>query len=217
MLTKPIAVAHGSKAGSSEISSCNYVARSMGVHSGMWMARARKLCPELVVLPYDFSLYEAIIEKIYEILFTSGAVAVEAVSVDEAYLEFAAGSSGRDTANGIRARLLAETACPASAGVGANMLLARLATKKAKPNGCFELVGGPGSEGVCNFLATFPVSELPGVGHSLTTRLRENGLETCGDVAKWTKEKLSRIFGPGIGSVLWDSCRGIDERALSGG
>lgn len=136
----PVAVAHSASAGSSEISSCNYPARRRGLSSGMFMSKARTLCPELVVLPYDFDLYTELSEKLYSVLYSSSALIVEPVSVDEAYLEFASGTDGMAVATQLRAQIFDVTqGCTASAGVGSNMLLARLATKKAKPNGQFQL------------------------------------------------------------------------------
>ncbi len=54
---RPVAVAHSASGGNSEVSSCNYPARKFGVRAGMWMARARELCPDLVVVPYEFEKY----------------------------------------------------------------------------------------------------------------------------------------------------------------
>ncbi len=96
LLDKPVAVAHSSGTvgqhggdgghpiggGNSEISSCNYAARQKGVRAGMWMTKARKECPELVVLSYDFPAYDRITHNIYSI-FCRIAPVVQAVSCDE--------------------------------------------------------------------------------------------------------------------------------------
>ncbi len=94
LLDKPVAVAHSlgtveqrgssdaAAGGNSEISSCNYVARKKGVRTGMWMTKARKECPELVVLSYDFPAYDRITHNIYSI-FCRIAPVVQAVSCDE--------------------------------------------------------------------------------------------------------------------------------------
>jgi len=70
LMDRPVAVAHTGNirgAASSEISSCNYAARAKGVRASMWMGRAKELCPELVVLPYDFEAYEVVSDTIYDI------------------------------------------------------------------------------------------------------------------------------------------------------
>ena len=74
LASKPVAVAHSNKAGSSEISSCNYPARNFGLSSGMFMSRALALCPDLIVLKYDFEAYETVSEQIYRIFFSSAPV-----------------------------------------------------------------------------------------------------------------------------------------------
>lgn len=71
---KPVAVAHTGNtrgAASSEISSCNYAARAKGVRASMWMGQAKELCPELVVLPYDFDAYQKVSDQIYSIFLVS--------------------------------------------------------------------------------------------------------------------------------------------------
>ncbi len=96
LLDKPVAVAHSEMVGqqqqqqhvghliggNSEISSCNYAARKKGVRAGMWMAKARNECPELVVLSYDFPAYDRTVHNIYSI-FCKIAPVVQAVSCDE--------------------------------------------------------------------------------------------------------------------------------------
>ncbi|POM72821.1 DNA repair protein REV1, partial [Phytophthora palmivora] len=81
----PVAVAHSGNAGSSEISSCNYLARAKGVRAGMFMQTAKELCPELVVLPYQFDAIQRVSFQIYDIFF-SHTPYVQAVSCDEAFL-----------------------------------------------------------------------------------------------------------------------------------
>lgn len=123
----PVAVAHGSSDGC-EVSSCNYPARARGVTNGMFMGAARSLCPELVVLGYDFALYEELSIAVYEVFYgTSEALVVQPVSVDEAYLELPATADGMAVARRIRERVFEQTRCPCSAGVGPNMLLAKYA------------------------------------------------------------------------------------------
>jgi nucleotidyltransferase/DNA polymerase involved in DNA repair len=140
---RPVAVAHSASAGSSEVSSCNYHARKYGLKNGMFMRSAKELCPDLVVLGYDFKLYEQLAEIFYLICFSCGAARVEPVSVDECYVEFTVAQDAhfdaKAKAEDIRARIYRETGgCTASVGIGHSMLVARLATKRAKPNGVFE-------------------------------------------------------------------------------
>lgn len=103
------------------------------------------------------------------------------VSVDEAYLELAPGSDGVACAQRIRQRIMDATRCPASAGISCNMLLARLATKKAKPNGQYLLSWDDAPA----YLAALPVGDLPGVGYDLVQRLNAKTIHTCTDLMQY--------------------------------
>lgn len=139
--SRPVAVSHvvdGSEfsttQSSGEISSCNYLARASGVRGGMWLKEARRLCPALVVLPYDFDLIARVAARVVA-LFCRTARVVEAVSVDEAYLDLGPDPAPDETVRRLRAAIERQTGCTASAGIARNRLLAKLATSRGKPNG----------------------------------------------------------------------------------
>lgn len=113
--TRPVAVAHSSSAGSSEVSSCNYPARALGVTAGMFMKQARALCPALTVLRYDFAQYEAVSKQLYKLCLAFSAV-VQPVSVDELYVECAPGHHVEAAVQHLRAEIFRQTGCCASAG-----------------------------------------------------------------------------------------------------
>lgn len=162
---KPIAVCHAgvtgdapaSEAKGGEISSCSYEARAYGVKAGMFFKQAKRMCPGLVAVPYDFDAYERVSISIYTLFYSiSERVVVEAKSVDEAYLDltFTAAAhlspsqSSRDNVENIveklRKNIFEETGCRASAGIGSCKLLARLGTAKAKPNGMCRVTDSAG-------------------------------------------------------------------------
>ncbi|KAF9581565.1 deoxycytidyl transferase [Lunasporangiospora selenospora] len=170
LVDKPIGVAHGSggSTSNSEIASCNYKAREFGVKNGMHLKSARALCPDLVVVPYEFQQYEDISIEFYKILL-GNSDELQAVSVDEALVDVTSkcfpcwGSKGgaaiksgqlgtpaqlhpKVFAQKIRERIYETTGCHASVGIGPNVLLAKLATKRAKPHGQYIWQGAPGSE-----------------------------------------------------------------------
>jgi DNA repair protein REV1 len=125
---------------SSEMSSCNYKAREYGLRADMFLKTAREKCPELVVLPYDFAKYQDASEQLYKVLLEcSWNGMVQPVSCDEAYLELPSGplceARGMSVATSLRESIYRATGCPCSAGVSGNMLLAKIASKMAKPNG----------------------------------------------------------------------------------
>lgn len=161
---KPVVLAHGEKVGNSEISSCNYVAREKGVRNGMMMMQARQLCPELNVIPYEFDKYKQASEAFYRILIQH-TIRIQAVSMDEAYLDLTKEiacekrQSNMDDRNcemivnaivqRIRQQIQHELGICASAGIAHNMLLARMATFTAKPNGQVRLAQSLSSKNTC--------------------------------------------------------------------
>ncbi|KAJ4444916.1 hypothetical protein ANN_06715 [Periplaneta americana] len=106
-----------------------------------------------------------------------------------------------------------KTGCTASAGFGSNRLQARMATKKAKPNG--QLYLEPSA--VASYMLDIPVQDLPGVGRTLGFRLRGLGVHTCLDLKQYSQSHLQKEFGAKTGSALYQHCRGEDNRPLNFG
>lgn len=212
---KCIAVCHGG----GEISSCSYEARKFGVRAGMFFRSAIKLCPELLSVPYEFPMYEEVSIQIYALFCSHQAVCVEAVSVDEAYLDLtlAVGDDTEDSQSGaeslvrdLRSRIFAETGCTASAGIGPSKLIARLATKGAKPNGQLRIR----QENVIKYLDTLNVKDLPGVGWRTKKRLMDLGVKTCPQLRALSLSKLQSEFGERQGQVFYDLARALDARQV---
>ena len=197
----------------SDVASCSYEARSAGVHNGMSVGKAVKLCPNLELLPYDFEGYRQVSQLFYETLLLYSST-VEAVSCDEAYLEltdYAEDFNRVEVMIGeLRKEVETKTGCTVSAGISYNMLLARLSTRKAKPNGQFYL----DVDSTESFLASLSVHDLPGVGYSTTKKLNGMGVETCGELRALTLSKLQKDFGLKNGTMLYEFSRGIDSREL---
>ncbi|XP_020114515.1 uncharacterized protein LOC109728471 isoform X7 [Ananas comosus] len=212
LFNKPVAVSHSdSLNGTAEISSANYPARDYGVKAGMFVRDAKACCPHLVIVPYNFEAYEEVADQFYSILHKY-CNKVQAISCDEAFLDMTECSRDdpRKLALMIREEISKKTRCTASAGIADNMLLARLATRSAKPNGqCFIP-----SEKVRDFLNDLPVKALPGIGHSLDEKLKSRQIQSCGQLQKISKEELQNEFGKMTGDMLWSYCRGIDNRAV---
>lgn len=223
---KPVAIAHGPGPGS-EIASCNYVARGRGIKNGMWMKGAMQACPELQVLPYDFPAYEDASRKFYSSVLSIDGI-VQSVSIDEALIDVtnlcleAGGSDGRgitegsiyreqakaeEIAQGLRDSVKAKTGCAVSVGIGGNILLAKVALRKAKPAGQFQLK----PEAVLDFIGNLTMQDLPGVGYSLSNKLEELGVKFVKDARDVTKERLINSLGPKTGIKIWEFARGIDK------
>ena len=212
----PVAVSWSS-AGGGELSSCNYLARATGCRAGMRIARAKEMCPNLIVMPYEFERYSAVAIDVYRLLHELSPH-VMGVSVDEAYVDVT-GLDGDPVqiAEDIRGRIVTKTGCAASVGVGPNRLIARLATKKAKPDGAYHVP----ATSAASFLASLPIAELPGVGKGTLEKLRREGVgggvdsmePSCADVATAPLSVLQRALGPKAGAQLRDAAKGVDTRA----
>lgn len=226
---KPVVIAHGSGPGS-EIASCNYPARKYGIKNGMWMKSALALCPDVKVLPYDYPAYEEASRQFYDsILAVDGLV--QSISIDEALLDVsdqclrAGGSDGRgvsegsiyreqelaqEIARGIRASVKDKTGCEVSVGIGGNILLAKVALRKAKPAGQHLIK----PEEVLEFIGELTVTDLPGVAWSIGNKLEEIGIKFVKDIRACTRERLINTLGPKKGEKIWDYSRGIDRQEV---
>ncbi len=176
------------------VSTASYEARAFGVHSGLPMSRAQRLCPQATCLPVDFDYYAPASERFHSILrdFTP---ACEPAGADEAYLDVTGSrrlfGDGETIARAIRERVCGEIGIVASVGIAANKLVAKVASDAAKPDGlCLVAAGGE-----ADFLAPRPVRDLPMVGAKLEARLSDLGLRTIGEVASWPRTALRARFG----------------------
>ncbi|KAJ5056534.1 hypothetical protein J3E74DRAFT_440112 [Bipolaris maydis] len=226
---KPAVVAHGQGSGS-EIASCNYPARTFGIKNGMWMKRAQELCPDLKILPYDFPAYEETSRTFYDTILTTGGI-VQSVSIDEALIDVSnlciavGGSDGKshsedsiyreqakadEIALNLRDEVRSRTGCNVSVGIGSNILLAKLALRKAKPAGQHQIK----PEEVLGFIGQLQVQDLPGVAGSIGGKLESIGVKLLKDVRKLNKERLIQTLGPKTGEKLYEYSRGIDHQEV---
>ncbi|KAG2180052.1 hypothetical protein INT43_003839, partial [Umbelopsis isabellina] len=215
---KPVAVCHSkgaTESSSSSVASCNYEARKFGISNGMSVGHARRYCPSLEVIPYEFDKYKEVSEIFYEILY-GFADELEPVSVDEALIDVtssttAAGNSEEELATKIRSTIREKTGCEVSIGCGSNILLARLATKKAKPCGQFSV----SNDSVLGFLEPILVEDLPGIGYAMEEKLNSLKISTIGDLRGFPMPLLQDKFGKKTGETLYKFARGIDYRPLA--
>jgi DNA repair protein REV1 len=226
---KPAVVAHGQGSGS-EIASCNYPARKYGVKNGMWMKRAQELCPDIKILPYDFPAYEEASRTFYDAILATGGL-VQSVSIDEALIDVSnmciavGGGDGRNASEGsnyreqakadgiaqsLRSEVKARTGCDVSVGIASNILLAKVALRKAKPAGQHQIK----PEEVLDFIGELQVQDLPGVAWSIGGKLEETGVKYVKDIRELSKERLVQTLGPKTGEKLWEYARGIDKQEV---
>lgn len=194
------------------IATCNYEARSWGVHSAMPTARALKLCPDLVVLKPRMDVYREASRHIHNILhdYTD---CIEPLSLDEAFMDVTdcALCSGSATliAKEIRSRVWQELRLVVSAGVAPNKFLAKIASDWRKPNGLFVIT----PEQVDDFVLGLPVTKLHGVGKVTAAKLARMGITDCAQLREHSVIALTKAFGS-FGERLWSLARGIDERPV---
>jgi len=182
------------------------------------MESARKLCPELQAVPYDFPAYAQVSAQVYKILHKH-SLAVQCVSVDEAFLDvshFANPLSAlMERVGQLRNEVFEATGCRCSAGIGPNIFLARMATRRAKPDGQF--MSPTDAEEIKTFLSSVPIADFPHVGWRRKKLFIEKGVNTGGDAMELSRQTLREMIGGKHGDVLFDVLRGKDERGLTDG
>ena len=205
---KPVGVG-GARDRRGVLTTCNYEARAFGVHSAMPTFMALQRCPNLIVLPTRFDVYRREAAVVREILHRFSPL-VEPLSLDEAYLDVTThpGAPG-PLAQVIRDLIFQKTKLTASAGIGPNKLIAKIASAMCKPNGQLEVA----TEQVPEFMQNLSVREIWGIGEKTERRLQELGVKTCGDLQRFSRTELVDLFGK-FGSELFDLCRGIDDRPV---
>ena len=198
---KPVAVG-GRPDSRGVVAAASYEARTFGVRSAMPMARAVRLCPELVIVHPNFEKYRSVSGQVMEILRACTPL-VEPLSLDEAYLDVTENAwnepYGSRVAKRLKEQIVERTGLTASAGVAPNKFLAKIASGYRKPDGLTVI----SPERVESFLQELPVEALWGVGPVTAKKLRAIGLEklvqvrsvdmdllrgTVGSLADWLRQ-----------------------------
>jgi DNA polymerase-4 len=207
LVGKPVGVGGSSRRG--VLTTANYEARKYGCRSAMPVFKALQLCPQLILVPVRFDLYRAVSAQIRAI-FGRFTDRIEPLSLDEAYLDLShLNSPAAVVAREIRTQIREETGLTASAGIGPNKLIAKIASDWKKPNGQHEVT----EEGVEDFMKGLPVRRIWGVGGKMAAKLEGMHIRTCGDLQRFDKLEMARRFGR-WGLELWELCRGIDSREV---
>jgi DNA polymerase-4 len=190
---RPVAVG-GSPESRGVVAAASYEARQHGVRSAIPMSRAVRLCPELVIVPPDFTKYRAVSQQVLAIL-RGVTPLVEPLSLDEAYLDVTENAWGEplgvNVARRLKAAIHETTGLTASAGVAPNKFLAKIASGWRKPDGLTVVA----PEKVEWFLQQLPVDALWGVGPVTAKRLRARGIERVVDIRSADPEVLRAAVG----------------------
>ena len=190
------------------VSAASYEARKYGIQSAMPLRTAARLCPHAIFLESRHHLYSEWSDRIAVILGRYSPI-VEMASVDEAYLDLA----GTERLHGppfaaahtLLREITATTGLPCSAGLARTRLVAKVASDQAKPRGLLWVPAGSEE----TFLAPLGVRRIPGIGKITEAALQAQGIETVGQLAATTLEKLERNFGK-WGTALHRKARGGD-------
>jgi DNA polymerase IV len=202
--------------GGGVVLAASYEAKAYGVRTAMGRAQARRLCPQAVVVPPRMTAYSRASDDVFEV-FRDTTPLVEALSVDEAFLDVGGLRRVSGTPVEIAARLRADVrervGLPITVGIARTKFLAKVASQEAKPNGL--LLVPPGQE--LAFLHPLPVRRLWGVGAKTAERLTAHGIETVAEVAELGESTLASLLGAAMGRQLYALSRNIDRRRVTPG
>jgi DNA polymerase IV len=205
------------------VASASYAARRFGVRSAMPTGLARRLCPQLVVVSPSHGKYSEVSAQLIAICHDVTPI-VEPLSLDEAFLDVSGAhelfGESRDIALGLRQKVRDELGLSCAIGVARTKLIAKLASKAAKPKARLEgidegagvVVVRPAEE--LEFLHHHPVRAVPGVGPRTADRLGRVGVSTVGDLALLGNDRLVAMFGSSHGASLFDLAWGRDGRRV---
>ena len=192
---KPVIVGKG------VVMATTYDARACGVHGGMNGSRARRLCPDAIVVEPDFDSYTEASRELFEV-FRETSPVVEGLSMEEAFLDVGGlehiSGTAEEIARSIRDQVREKLGLPITIGIARTKTLAKMASRAAKPDGL--LVIEPGSER--GFLHPIAVGEVWGIGKSTATKLNRLGIATVGDLAEYPEASLVLVLGQSAGRHL---------------
>ena len=202
---KALAVGGGTERG--VVAAASYEARKFGIRSAMSGKAARRKCPHLIFVKPRFSRYKEV-SKVVHSIFYQYTDLVEALSLDEAYLDVTNNKKGIPSATliaeEIRIKIYELTGLTASAGISINKFLAKVASDYNKPNGQKTIP----PEEVINFLSDLDVRKFHGVGKITAEKMYRKGLYTGADLRNQSLSNLEKYFGKS-GQFYYDVVRGI--------
>jgi DNA polymerase IV len=220
---RPVIVGGGANRG--VVAAASYEARSFGVHSAMPIREAQRLCPTGVYLPPRHGYYGQVSEQLME-LCREVTPLVEPVSLDEAFLDVGGAhrllGDSEAIAKELRATVASRLSLDCSIGVARTKLVAKLASRAAKPTagppgaapvpGRAVVVIAPGDER--EFLDRHLVRAIPGIGPQTAASLARIGIDRVSELAEVPLEQLVRRFGRSRGNALHDAALGVDARRV---
>lgn len=207
---KPVAVGHDDERG--VVSTASYEARKYGVHSAMSIQIAKRMCPQLIIVPVHFELYKEVSRQVHEI-FMEYTDLIEPISIDEAFLDVTENKSGMvlamDIAKEIKQKIHDRLHLTASAGVSYNKFLAKIASDYRKPDGLCVIH----PDKALDFISSLPIEDFWGVGPRTAEKMHYMGIFSGSQLRNCSLRHLTDVFGK-AGKVYYNFARGIDERPV---
>ncbi len=195
------------------VSTASYEARKYGIHSGMPLYKAKKLCPEAICVPVDMEKYLGESRSIREIFYRFTPL-VEPVGCDEAFLDVTGCEKlfgeAIEIARKIKGAIYEKTNLTSSAGIGPNKFFAKLASNLGKPNGLTVLDNTPD---IIEKIRLLPVSSIWGVGRVTEESLAKMGIKTIGEIAD-TPLEILRLKFKEMGEFMHNMASGVDNREV---
>jgi DNA polymerase IV len=201
---KPVVV------GSWVVTAASYEARAFGVSGGMPTSRARRLCPELVIASPSWEAHAAASKAVFDV-FRRCTDIVEPGSMEEAFLDVSAvPEPAPEVAARLRREVREEAGLPLSVGVARTKVLAKIASREAKPDGLFVV----DPEGEREFLHALPVERLWGVGPATARKLHAYGITRVAQAAALSEADLMTIAGKAAGRYVHTIASGREHRPV---
>lgn len=205
---KPVIIGGGRRG---VVSTACYIARISGVRSAMPMYKAKRLCPQAVVIAPRMAVYAKVSRQIRAFMDQLSPI-VEPLSLDEAFIDLSGterlhGQPAALSMAGLVRRMQQELGLSGSVGLSHNKFLAKLASDFEKPRG-FSVLG---RDNLAESLAPMPVKLIWGVGKVLQARLAQDGINRFGDIAHRERKALIESYGQ-MGDRLWHLAQGLDYR-----
>jgi DNA polymerase IV len=199
--------------GAGVVLAASYEAKATGVRTAMTLGRARRLCPDAVVVRPRMSAYSEASKAAYRV-FDDTTPLVEGLSIDEAFLDVRGmrriAGAPVEIARRLRRAVRERVGLPITVGVARTKFLAKVASGVAKPDGL--LLVPPDRE--LEFLHPLPVEALWGVGAVTAAKLHDRGLRTVGEVARLSEGALMAMLGPAQGRQLHALAHNRDPRPV---
>jgi DNA polymerase-4 len=193
------------------VAACSYETRTFGVHSGMSMKVAKRLCPEAIVIKGNSGIYTKYSHLVTDIVKDKVPV-FEKASVDEFYADL----SGMDKfygsykyASELRQTIIKESGLPISFGLSTNKIVSKVATGEAKPNNQLMIDSGFEKQ----FMAPLSIRKIPSVGTKTYAILRNLGIDKVGVIQQMPLEMMISALGAN-GKTIWKRANAIDNPPL---